>query len=340
MIPMLAMGALSAGQGAMSFISGMGANRAGKRSERLQIWEQQRVEQLNAQSTQTYNDARNLLGNMLYRDPVNWQQFRADGAALGYNPVTWLNSGALSFYSNEAAYKLMAPDAISTSTPMTFQRQPSVGEAIGAAGSSFFSGLTSAYKTQLSTDMQWNMLDRQLSAMGGNRGAASSTDNFGGYNPWVVNANGRTAGGAASSVGAMSALGWPDHGSWKPGKVEVTAWSPFSPVDPYAADVGGAVTQRLGEPGEWFFFGPTLMSDTMKALTGRGLTEWGMANGAAVGSYRQKGDMGIWPSVERWYNDPKTSWSWPLGNLPSPQSGKAGYGSWNTAPLFPGAVAY
>lgn len=343
---MLALGALSA---AGSVMSGMGNAAASKKQMRYQLMADQRAHEHNLSMTNAANAHNEEMLAVQNRwkdwaareiqaaaDPV---QMRRDAERAGFNPVSWLQMGGAAARLSAVvdSFNMMEPDYILMShTPMQASQIPAQSSPMQAWGAGL-SAFASTAGTQLRADMSYDlqMGKMAMQTAGSFFGGMQSPYSMGGGTGGGYGGTATTSGGLSSSQ-----LGWPDINSWKPGKVEVTAWSPFAPVDKYAADVGGAVTQRLGEPGEWLFFGPTLASDILKRATGKGFAEWGIANGANIGGYSKPGDAGIWPSIQRWYNDPATSWAWPLGNLPSPQAGKEGYGSWNTPPLFPGAIAY
>lgn len=307
MLPVAMLAASTLASGAMSFMSGMGARSSAKRTERLQIWEQQRVEQMNRQAIADHNQLRGFAAERLRANPVNMEAFMADGARAGFNPVTWLNSGALSLYSNEIVEKMGLPDAIFSSSPMTFQNVPSVQSAIGNAGQAAINTFQSGYKTLMAQDMQWNMLERQLSAMG-NRTAASSISNFG-MGAFVPNASGVSAGGVASLAGSLSLSGLPYPQKWKPGDVEYTNPWLRAFIDPTLSNAS-TKEDRYGEAGEILFGIDNIVHDAVRNVTGRTIQDWGVAAGMNIGGYKKPGDTGWTPAVDRWFTNAIGSSSW------------------------------
>lgn len=308
MNPLMLLGT-TALSGGLSFLSSIGQRNAAKRQERLQIWEQQRVEQYNREMTQLHNDNRNLMGNLLLNDPVNIAKFAADGEALGFNRQTWLQ--ALPLYSNEAAYKLMTGDAIATSSPMTFQRVPSAQEGFAAAGMAALNTFTSGYKTMMSQDMQWNMLERQIEAMAGRSGRSNSNSGLGSFgiaNPFVANAFGVSAGGAASMSGGLSKGGTvsdlPYPAKWEQGKAEVT--NPFRTwnVDKDNTDAETYET-RYGDIAQELFGAYNFLADSVRTVTGRSIRDWGRVAGMNIGDYASKGGSYM-DTLRKWYAAPSS----------------------------------
>lgn len=301
MFAALAMAGLSA---AGSLMQGIGASQASAKQARLQAIADATARNENQKVLDEVNAYKRAAGQMLV-DMSHPSVAVAEAEAAGFNPVTWLSAGyGTRMQSLASAYELMTP-AYQLQSASQVPQQHSMLSAFGGA----LSAGASAFGTQYRADQSYNLqLDRMmLSSQAGNfGGSAFSPAYYGGAGGTVRSASG--GGTVAGTGGLSSSLGWPDHGSWKPGKNEVTAWSPVAPVDPYSADVGGSLTQRGGEPYEWLFFGPTLVSDTLKSWTGKGLYEWGVHNGASIGVYRKPEDVGIWPAITRWWNDPKTDY--------------------------------
>lgn len=315
-----------------SLLSGMGASQGAAKQARLQAIADANAAQANFETLQRVNAIRTQLGEKLIAasDP---KVAVAEAEAAGFNPVTWLSAGyGARVGALSDAYRLQVPE-YSLVQASQVPQQHSMLSAFGGALSAGANTLGTQYRANQSYELQMGRLAAQ---------AGTGLSNLSPYLPGYGGSAGgglrMSSGGAASSGGSLSSsLGWPDHGSWKPGKNEVTAWSPVAPVDPYSADVGGSLTQRGGEPYEWLFFGPTLLSDTLKSWTGKGLYEWGVHNGASIGPYRKSTDVGIGPAISRWWNDPKTDHAitnWWKG------MGSGFSGSVTPYMPFPGANAY
>lgn len=220
--------ATTALQGGLSLISGKGQKDAAAKQGRLQMMEDARVDQLNRNETDRINSIRADLGSRYWEtlnsfangggiddvttsaSTVNLDQFLADGERAGFNPVTWLNSGALSLYGVSQskttgtgklagmygdALRMMMPDGY-MSSPSQIQREISMGEVIGNAGTAALGQFNTGYKLMAASDLQHGLLDKQLAAIAAKGGISTP-------------ARGGTAGGAlsvGSSTGTAAAL--------------------------------------------------------------------------------------------------------------------------------------
>lgn len=282
--------ATTALSGGLSFLSGSGQRRAAQRQERLQIWETQRVEQVNRETAQNINNERNRIGNLLASIPaLDIDAFRAAGNKLGYNPVTWLNSGALSLFQPraqaEAAYKMMLPDAQATATPMTFQRIPDAMEVLGNAGLSALNTFTSGYKTMTAQNMQQQMFDKQLSLLSSRGANTVGTSREAGFSNPMLSAVIKSVGGLAGAARGLSArprgkkdavsdVAYPQ--SWERGKVEVTNPHYSWVIDKKEADAETYET-RYGDVVQELFGAYNLVNDGLKSASGKSFREWGEA---------------------------------------------------------------
>lgn len=284
--------------GGLSFISGASQSRTTKAQNRINIW---LAQQANEKSEQI---GKNLYSLPMF-DPV---AFAEAGDALGFNRVTWLNSGAAQIFQPraqaEAAYRMMLPTATAQ-----VARVPSMAEAAANAGLSALNTFTAGYKTMTSQNMQWDMLERQISAMAGRTSglAGGSAGSFGVSNPFQPNAYGVSAGGVASYGGALSPKSGPVSdlpypGKWETGKVEVTNPGRASFIDHNISNTEMKET-RAGEPGDWLFGFDTLFHDAVRNVTGRTIRDWGLASGMSLDQYH-RGSNSIAQTLGRWYADP------------------------------------
>ena len=278
--------------GGLSFISGASQSRTTKAQNRINIWLAQQA-----------NEKAEALGRELLTLPMfDAEAFRNAGETLGYNPVTWLRSGAASMFQPraqaEAAYRLMAPSHVAQ-----VARVPSMAEAAANAGISALNTFTAGYKTMQSQDMQWQMLERQLQAMATGR-PASPSGNFGSANPYVPNMLGISAGGPTSSTGGLSSkvsdLPYPSR--WEAGKVEVTNPHSMWPVDSTVSDAETYET-RYGDVFQELAGASNLFNDAVRAVSGRTLREWGIAAGVSLAPYA-KGSNSMAETIGKWYADP------------------------------------
>lgn len=296
---MLALAGLQAGA---SFLSSKGAADSTAKNNRLQMMENERVRAANE-----------VLAREMMQIPevttANVDEFMAAGKKAGYNPVTWLNSGALSLFKTTTGHNTAAAMSMMMGQPATLQRVPSALEGLGGALSAGVNTFGSLYQTQMKLDA----LSGASGVSGGANYRAPSPGTGGLYSVNdVIGGMGfaprsyTTAGGAASRVAGLSGnldvpfSGAPYPQNWKLGKVEVTnperRWS----IDPNLSDVGGAVSQRYGEGGEWFFFPDRLLHDTVANITGRTIRDWGKAAGMNVGDYKSVGEWFNQTTMGQW----------------------------------------
>lgn len=206
-LPMLAMGAMSAG-GAL--LSGMGAKQASAKQGRMQMIADELARQANERTLNAANARREQLGNELIAmsDP---RVAVAEAEAAGYNPVTWLSAGYGSRVGALSdAFRMMTPE-YSLSQASQIPQQHSMLSAFGGALSAAGSAMGTQYRADQSYDLQMGKLAMGLSNSFGFGGAASSTNNWGGGISYGTTMNG---GGAAGGSGTMSAVSWPGVNSW------------------------------------------------------------------------------------------------------------------------------
>lgn len=230
MLPMLAMAGANAG---LSLLSGIGARNSAKKQGRLQMMEDARMDQLNQERLWHVNKKREELGRELLTieekttvadnswqtqtGDVDYEGFMAAGAKAGFNPVTWLNSGALSLFARNKvqnggevtttrtghnaadAFKLMAPDMLAGS-PTQIAKVPDMMEVLGGAGQAGLSMFKDLYKMDQSQAFQTNMLDRQLSAIAQRQMGGGVMPGGSSYGPSI------STGGAAGLGGALNII--------------------------------------------------------------------------------------------------------------------------------------
>lgn len=297
--------------GALSFMSGASQSRTTKAQNRINIWLAQQA-----------NEKAEALGRELLTLPMfDADAFAKTGDQLGLNRVTWLNSGAASMFQPraqaEAAYKMMLPTA-----QAQVARVPSMAEAAANAGMSALNTFTAGYKTMQSQNMQWNMLERQLQAMGSTAGSNSGVSSFGIENPFQPNRLGISAGGAASYGGGLSSnaskvsdIPYPDK--WKPGDIDVSNPHGRMWVDSTVPNAE-MYSDRYGDVAEEIFGMSNVLQDAVRTVTGRTLRDWGIASGMSLSEYH-KGSSSIAQTLGKWYSDPNGFFNFGSRNAHSKQ---------------------
>lgn len=183
MIGALISGALSLGG---SLLSGFGASSAAK--------SQQRRQEAYDAAARAYNLAQSEA--MLGQVP---ERIAGDADRAGFNPVTWLNAGALGYYSNAYQMRMTTPTQ-AVNIPNAMQ---AVGGAISAGSSAFFK----QFNIDGAQDFQMQLLDKQLAAISG-RGASGGGLSYQGLGLGNVP---RQSGGLDTSF--FSGSGAPIYGS-------------------------------------------------------------------------------------------------------------------------------
>lgn len=343
MLPMLAMTALSGG---LSLMSGIGARNSAAKQGRLQMMEDARADSLNQDRLGWRNTRAEELGRELLTIPevtrtdddsgqqtdtwggVDLSSFMAAGMAAGYNPVTWLNSGALSLFATQSsrtqnwggvtttkighnaadAFKLMMPE-VSMTQPTQIPKVPDMLEVFGNAGQAALSTFKDLYKVDQSQNFQTSLLDRQLTAMAQRQMGGGSSGGTGGlystsYGP-TVSMGGRAGGSgmlssSSGSGGDKLATSLPYPASWERGDVEVTNPHRIWKVDKDQSNAE-QYSDRYGDIWEEIFGTYNVLADTVKSATGKSIREWGQASGMNVGDYSNKSD---------WYDKQVSRFPW------------------------------
>lgn len=208
MWPLVALAGLSA---AGSFISSKGAADASAKQGRLQMMEDAR------QRTENQALARELMAIPEITDTENRLDlagFMRAGEAAGYNPVTWLNSGALSAFTHSTktttGANTGAAMAMMQGTPTQIPRVASPLEGLGGALSAGVNTFGSLYKTQMALDGMGGALPLRSQASPGTGGLYNTNDVVNGLMGGVGFAprSYSTAGGAAGRTAGMSSSDW------------------------------------------------------------------------------------------------------------------------------------
>lgn len=338
MFPALALGALSFGG---SLLSGIGAKQASAKQGRMQMIADGLAREANERQLAVVNEARERLGREMLTVPeeterggwVDVDGFMAAAERSGFNPVTFLNAGGLSAYSQtwqrttghnaEAAYKLMVPDyALSQASQV-----PQQHSMLSAFGGALTAGVNT-FGTQYRADQSYDLQMARLLQGTVNQGMGLSQSN--GLTTALSFGGGTTPGlrRASESAGGVSALPYPQ--SWERGKVEVTNPSGKWYIDPTVADAEPYET-RYGDLAQELFGASNLFQDMVRTTTGKTLREWGVISGMNIGDFTTPKDNSYLGTISRWWNSPSTL---PNRKLPGFDGGVTPYMP------FPGANAY
>lgn len=257
MFEMLAMGALSFGG---SLLSGFGKKQSSAKQARLQAIADEKARLANLEILRDVNAKKEALAKELLTVPqttdtqryVDVDAMMAAGKRAGFNPVTWLNSGAIASYTQErstsvghnaaAAYSMMVPEYSLVQASQVPQQYSNM-EAFGGAITSGANMLSTMY----GYDSKTSATDKLIAtlAKGGLSYANSITGGGVGSGSVVTN------GGAASVSGGMSMNKTNKDGTWPNwdlGFPDVTSFSPLWQVDKKSPDAQ-AVEDRYHEVG-------------------------------------------------------------------------------------------
>lgn len=337
MLQALALAGLSAGG---SFLSGMGASQASAKQSRLQQIETNEARRLNEEQQNLQIAYGERLGRELLtikethteeqeNSSGGWVDVDAMMAAserAGFNPVTFLNAGALQAYTMgwsrtkttktseghnaEAAFRLMMPDALVTQPGVV----PQQSNMLQAAGGALSAG-ASAFGTQLRADQSYDVQMARLLAAQGLNGMGLSQGNglttavsYGGQGG--LSAGFATPAGGLSTSSKVSDLPYPQN--WKVGDVEVTNPWGRGFIDSTAPNAEAAET-RYGDVGQELVGAANFIADAYRNAFGMTLRETGKAAGLNIGDYKAPSDTSWGPAFGRWWNSPT---SLPSAKLP------------------------
>lgn len=212
MLPLLG-AALSGG---LSLLSGLGAQKSAKSQQRRQIAMDEENRRYNQYVTDLANSHNEALGRELANVPVvthsrvDVDNMMEDAARAGFNPVTWLQSGALQAYTQSAVTGANAAEGFrmmmhspALSTGSTAINIPSSLSVVGDAGQAALKSYQTDDRLMQSQAFQERMLGLKLSQLqsGGGR---SGMPGFG-STPFIQSSgNYVTRGGMASTSGALT----------------------------------------------------------------------------------------------------------------------------------------
>lgn len=307
----------------------------------MQMIADAQAREANERTIAAVNQRKEELGRELLATPeetgswVDVDGMMAAAERSGFNPVTFINAGGLSAYTQswrtnpEAAFKLMTPEYSLTSASQVPQ-QHSMLSAFGGALSAGAQTFGTQYRANQSYDLQMARLEQAdeqfmmgLSSSNGYRTALALSGGTAGSG----SSNARSGAGAA---GGMSDLPYPTK--WKY-QDDVTVTNPWSrlPIDGKTpdAEVG---EKRYAEPGELLFGVRNMINDSVRIISGRDLEDWGVAAGMNIGSYIKPGDKGLGVAIGRWWNSPTS--------LPSRFMAPSAASQRSVTPYAPFAGAY
>lgn len=242
----LALGLLS---GAGSLLSGLGARSAAKSQAKRQA------------AIDAANQARAEAVSQAYAEEISTVPWRVarDAEVAGFNPVTWLNAGALGFYQGTIGTKWQMFQGPGLSDAINI---PSVMSAFGSALSSGVEAFGTQHRFDQKLAFEGSQLDKQLAAVTANRTAASR-------HAAAISAVGQSAiGGAGGPLySAGSAVSSKGVGGLSAKATQVFPWLP---IDKSAPDAQ-AVSDRYGEWGEDIAGGYNFATDMSQKYLGKSI---------------------------------------------------------------------
>lgn len=294
--------------GGLSLLSGLGAQSSAKSQQKRQAAYDEAARQYNEMWTRATNEKKEALGRELLtiphtvdelessRSSYDIDRFRADGEKLGYNPVTWLRSGALSGYgltdtasskyetgqNAAAAFALMVPDT-PTTTATQAVKVPSTMQAIGDAGTAALNVYRADEKQAASQAFQTTLLEKQLAAIGAGKQNGSFFSGTGA--PTIGSAGTAMVGGLAGSRRSSGARGGGTLSSgssdpldkYDPKAEEAQFTNPWSwkgsTIDTQSPDAQ-SYEDRYGNIIAEIAGGYNLASDSLKNQTGKSIPQW------------------------------------------------------------------
>lgn len=236
----LILGGLSA---AGSLLGGLGASSAAKSQQRRQAAYDEANKQFNI----------NIASEMMRQVP---QRLAGDAEIAGFNPQTWLQAGALGYYSN--AFGMMRSDGATQAVNIP-SALSAVGNAIGSFGQAY--GQQARFDANL--EFQESALGQNLKAMGQRAMSHPTATQMGAGGTSALGGAGvpmYTAGSVVSSRGL---------GGLSANATQVFDWLP---VDKSAPDAQ-KVADRYGEGGENVAGAYNFVTDMSKKYTGMTLPE-------------------------------------------------------------------
>lgn len=324
--------ALSAGG---SFLSSMGAGQASAKQGRLQMIEDNMNRLRNDEKLAEVNAKRERLGRELLtieetteieQHNSSWVDVPAMLAAAdaaGFNPVTFLNAGALGAYTqghsynrttrtghNAAdAFKMMLPEyALSQASQVP--QQPSMLSALGGALTAGTNAFGQQYRADQSYDanMARVLASTAMRGMGLSDGNGFSMTSGGGTSPIALAAaaglsGGSRAPGDGNASEKLTDLPYPQN--WKPGDVDATNIFRNLFIDSSAPNAEQA-SDRYGDLWEEIFGSANMVQDAYRNVTGEQTRYTGTRLGINIGDFRQPTDRSLQPAFGRWWYSPES----------------------------------
>lgn len=324
MLPMAA-GLISGG---LSLVSGLFGRSDDKKARaeaaRVQAENLRRTEALNEQQSQRVERANEIsaqLGrNFVSAPSVKMAEMVADAERFGFNPLTYLRSGAASLYSKVndlPGFQMQQVQHIAS--PENFQASVlpqvrSLGGVFASAAQDGFGSYMSESRILQQQNFQRSMLSAALTGVqkgkkAGNSGAGSSF-----YVP------GMTTAGATASAKGNAALSIPNPAGWERENSKVTnPWFQWK-VDPTQTDAS-AKTNRYGESelAETLVFLDQSANDWWYNVTGKTRVErynqWTLPMWGAARTF-QRNQEAVGQLIEQ-QNKPVFGGAWAASPIPA-----------------------
>lgn len=202
------------------------------------------------------------------KKPVDVRTMMKDAEKAGFNPVTWLNSGAMSFYSTASRMDVARTGVEAATNKQVYQRaEPAVAPPAPSTGSVITGGISQGVQAWMSAqqqadqnEFQMQMLEKQIAA---NAALQTNEQNFRkslfGAIPQATLTGGRSGRGASAAPPVLSS----DY---------PTPPSLDRPQDP-PNRAGNPAGSYLQTPiGPWFLPGPS--GETIEDEMGEGPLSW------------------------------------------------------------------
>lgn len=238
----LAAGAISLASG---YFSSQSAKKTAKKQQMAHAWAQIMQNEAAAEAQRSYE-----------AKPVDIKQMMKDAEEAGFNPVTWLQAGAMQTYNRLGAVQLGMPQY----SPSPVTHVPGNGEIFANAAGAAFNVYRDDLKTEQAQTFQKSLFGATMSGAQAGKKAGKGPSSF--YVPATV-----THGSASTNRNALGLSGGPT----KPDVGDTTYTNPWSffKVDPTIRDADAHSTRygesELGETEVWL---ANKMGDFMYNATG------------------------------------------------------------------------
>lgn len=376
-----------------SALSSMGAGQASAKQGRLQMIEDNMNRLRNDEKLADVNKKREALGRELLTikktsgstviqenetrggssgrtgGDVDIDGMMAAAEKAGFNPMTFLNAGALQFYARgwsenenwsydkqtnntqtwsendyaDEAFKMMLPEyALSTASQVPAQSSglSALGGAL-TAGANTFGNLNKANQAY---DLQLARL------LGGAATQGMGLSDGNGFNSVITSGAspiaralaglssagqpGGTAGTSATAGAGTYDAPWP--AKWKPGDVEGTNLFRNLFIDSNAPNAEAA-SDRYGDVFEELFGAANVVQDAYRNIAGETTYDTGKRLGINIGDYKKPADTSLSPAFGRWWTDPNSAGGklrsfLDTSNLPAVNGPRASTHTWPEMP--------